>query len=88
MKTAVRYLDWARRRARRELPPDFARRVIEDARHRRRSAAQMRLVAITGALCVIAAVATHLIGNRIVNQTNLAAWQDTAARTRIFEEAI
>ena len=67
---------------------DFARRVIEDARHRRRSAAQMRLAAITGALCMIAAVVTHLIGNRMTNQTNLAAWQDTAAQTRAFEEAI
>jgi hypothetical protein len=88
MKTSVRYLEWARRRARRELPPDFARRVIEDGRQRRRSAAQMRLAAITGALCMIAAVATHLIGNRMSNQTNLAAWQDIAAQTRVFEEAI
>ena len=51
MKIESQYVEHQRRHARAQLPPDFARRVIEDARRNAGVAGlavRLRLVAITG----------------------------------------
>ncbi len=88
MDTSSLYLQQLRRRAGAHLPPDFARRVIDDARRRRRARVQVRLYAITGAACVLTAVSVHLFDNRIAEQKSLQLWAKTAAQIEVLEESI
>ncbi len=96
MKIESLYIEHQRRYARTQLPPDFARRVIEDALEdaRRRSdgvaglALRLRLMAITGALCVMGAVSMHWIQTRYTQEQNLQTWAITAQQIRVLEETI
>jgi hypothetical protein len=91
MKIESLYLEHQRRYAGTLLPPDFARRVIEEARHNAGIAplaVRLRLIAITGALCVMGAVSTHWIQMQYAQQQNLQNWTTTAEQIRVLEESI
>ena len=91
MKIETLFVEHQRRYARTQLPPDFARSVIEEARRnagRVRLATRLRLVAITGALCVIGAVSTHWLQMQYTEQQNVQAWTTTAEQIRVLEESI
>ncbi len=93
MKIESLYVDQQRRFARTQLPPDFARRVIEDARHQSTgiaglAAVRLRLMAITGALCVMGAVSMHWIQTQYTQEQNLETWATTVQQIRVLEESI
>lgn len=91
MKIESLYVEHQRRHARSQLPPDFARRVIDEARQnagRAGLALRLRLVAITGALCVTAAVSMHWIQTNYAQEQNLQTWTTTAEQIRVLEESI
>jgi len=91
MKIESLYIEHQRRYARTQLPPDFARRVIEEARQNAGVAGlavRLRLIAITGALCVTAAVSMHWIQMQYTQQQNLQTWATTAEQIRVLEESI
>jgi hypothetical protein len=91
MKIESLFVEQQRHYARTQLPPDFARRVIEDARRNAGVAGlavRLRLVAITGALCVMAAVSMHWIQLQYTQQQNLQTWATTAEQIRVLEESI
>ena len=91
MKIETLYLEHQRRYARTQLPPDFARRVIDEARRNAGIAGlavRLRLVAITGVLCVIGAVSMHLLQTQYAEQQNVQAWTTTAEQIRVLEESI
>jgi hypothetical protein len=91
MKIESLYVEHQRRYARTQLPPDFAQRVIEEARRNAGVAGlavRLRLVAITGALCVMAAVSMHWIQMQYTQQQNLQTWTTTAEQIRVLEESI
>jgi hypothetical protein len=91
MKIESLYLEHQRRYARTQLPPDFAQRVIEEARRNAGVAGlavRLRLIAITGALCVMAAVSMHWIQMQYTQQQNLQTWATTAEQIRVLEESI
>ena len=91
MKIESLYVEYQRRYARTQLPPDFARRVIEEARQNAGVAGlavRLRLVAITGALCVMGAVSTHWIQMQYTQEQNLQTWTTTAEQIRVLEESI
>ena len=91
MKIETLFVEHQRRYARTQLPPDFARSVIDDARRnagRAGLAVRLRLVAITGVLCVIGAVSTHWLQMQYTEQQNVQAWTTTAEQIRVLEESI
>ena len=91
MKIETLYVEHQRRYARAQLPPDFARSVIEDARRNAGMAGlalRLRLIAITGALCVMGAVSMHWIEMQYTEQQNLQTWATTAEQIRVLEESI
>jgi hypothetical protein len=91
MKIESLYVEHQRRYAGTQLPPDFARRVIEEARQNAGVAGlaiRLRLVAITGALCVMGAVSMHWIQTQYAQQQNLESWTTTAEQIRVIEESI
>jgi hypothetical protein len=91
MKIESLYVEHQRRYARTQLPPDFAQRVIEEARRNAGVAGlavRLRLVAITGALCVMAAVSMHWIQMQYTQEQNLQTWATTAEQIRVLEESI
>ena len=91
MKIESLYVEHQRRYARTQLPPDFAQRVIEEARRNvgvAGLAVRLRLIAITGALCVMAAVSMHWIQMQYTQQQNLQTWATTAEQIRVLEESI
>lgn len=91
MKTESLYVEHQRRYARTQLRPDFARSVIDDARRnagRVALAVRLRLVAITGALCVVGAVSMHWMQMQYAEQQNVQAWTTTAEQIRVLEESI
>lgn len=91
MKIEALYVEHQRRYARAQLPPDFAQRVIDDARRNAgvaSLAARLRLVAITGALCVMGAISLHWIDLQYTQQQNLQTWATTAEQIRVLEESI
>jgi hypothetical protein len=91
MKIESLYVEHQRRYARTQLPPDFAQRVIEEARRNAGVAGlavRLRLIAITGALCVMAAVSMHWIQMQYTQQQNLQTWATTAEQIRVLEESI
>ena len=91
MKIETLYVEHQRRYARTQLPPDFARSVIEDARRNAGMAGlavRLRLIAITGALCVMGAVSMHWIEMQYTEQQNLQTWATTAEQIRVLEESI
>jgi hypothetical protein len=91
MKIESLYLEQQRRYARTHLPPDFARCVIDDARRNAGVAGlavRLRLVAITGALCVMGAVSMHWIQTQYTQEQNLQNWTTTAEQIRVLEESI
>jgi hypothetical protein len=91
MKIESLYVEHQRRYARTQLPADFAQRVIEEARQNAGGAGlavRLRLIAITGALCVMAAVSMHWIQMQYTQQQNLQTWATTAEQIRVLEESI
>ena len=91
MKIESLYLEHQRRYARTLLPPDFALSVIEEARHNAGIATlsvRLRLVAITGALCVMGAISMHWIQTQYTQQENLQSWTRAAEQIRVIEETI
>ena len=91
MKIEALYVEHQRRYARAQLPPDFARQVIDDARRNAIAgglAIRLRLVAITGALCVMSAVSISWIDSRYTQEQNLQTWTRTAEQIRVLEESI
>jgi hypothetical protein len=91
MKIETLYVEHQRRYARTQLPPDFARRVIEDARHHSGVASpgvRLRLMAITGTLCVMAAVSMHWVQVQYTQEQNLQTWATTVEQIRVLEESI
>lgn len=91
MKIESLYVEHQRRQARTQLPSDFAQRVIEEARRNvgvAGLAVRLRLIAITGALCVMAAVSMHWIQMQYTQQQNLQTWATTAEQIRVLEESI
>jgi hypothetical protein len=91
MKIESLYVEHQRRYARTQLPPDFAQRVIEEARRNAGVAGlavRLRLIAITGALCVMAAVSMHWLQMQYTQQQNLQTWATTAEQIRVLEESI
>jgi len=88
MKTSARYMQHLRRQAGSRLPPDFARRVVEDAKRRRQAIGQFRLMVITGALCVVTTVSVHWVKTRSAEKQNIAAWTQVTRQIQAFEEAI
>ena len=91
MKIETLYVEHQRRHARTQLPPDFARRVIEDARSKTGVAGlavQLRLMAITGTLCVMAAVSMHWVQVQYTQEQNLQTWATTVEQIRVLEESI
>jgi hypothetical protein len=91
MKIETLYVEHQRRYARTQLPPDFAQRVIEEARRHAGVAGvavRLRLIAITGALCVMGAVSMHWFEMQYTQQQNLQTWATTAEQIRVLEESI
>jgi len=91
MKIEQLFVEHQRRYARTQLPPDFARRVIDEARRGAGIAplmVRLRLIAITGVLCVIGAVSTHWMQMQYTEQQNVQAWTTTAEQIRVLEESI
>ena len=91
MKIETLYLQQQRRYAAACLPPDFARMVIDEARRnagRAGVAVRLRLVAITGALCVIGALSLTWVQTQYAQEQNLKNWMTTAEQIRVLEESI
>jgi len=91
MKIESLYVEHQRRYARTHLPPDFARSVIEEARRNAGVAGlavRLRLIAITGALCVMGAISMHWLQMQHTEQQNLQTWATTAEQIRVLEESI
>ena len=91
MKIEALYVEHQRRYARTQLPPDFARRVIEDARRNAGVAGlgvRLRLIAITGTLFVMAAVSMHWFQMEYTQDQNLQSWATTVEQIRVLEESI
>jgi hypothetical protein len=91
MKIESLYVEHQRRYARAQLPPNFARLVIDEARHnagRASLAVRLRLIAITGALCVTGAVSMHWFQMQHAQEQNLQNWTTTAEQIRVLEETI
>jgi uncharacterized protein YaiE (UPF0345 family) len=76
------------RQAGSRLPPDFARQVVEDAKRRRYAFGQIRLMVITGALCVVTTVSVHWVKTQSTEKQNIAAWTQVTRQIQAFEEAI
>ncbi|GEM_PF-3389786 len=78
-----------RKQAAAHLPPDFARRVMRESdRLRRRRAAQTRIIAMTGILCAVLAIAIHAAGVAALDRQNLEMWAKTAAQARALEVSL
>ncbi len=75
-----------RREAGRRLPPEFSRLVIADARALRRGRRERRLMAITGAVCIALAVATHWVMTTATTRENLQQWSATSSEIVAMEE--
>jgi len=91
MKIETQFMEYQRRYARTQLAPDFARRVLDDARRnagRAGIAVRLRLVAITGVLCVIGTMSMHWVQSAYAEQQNVQAWTTTAEQIRVLEESI
>jgi len=91
MKIEALYLEHQRRYARTQLPPEFARRVIDEARRNAGVAGlavRLRLIAITGTLCVMAAVSMHWFQLQYTEERNLQSWATTVEQIRVLEESI
>jgi len=90
MKTSSLYMEHLRRRARTHLPNDFARIVIEDSRHGWAEGIvdRIRLIAVTGALCVITTMSIHWMQLQRAQEANRQAWVTTAAQIQVLEESI
>ena len=91
MKIEALYVEHQRRYARTQLPPDFAQRVIDDARRsagRAGFAVRLRLAAITGVLCVMTAVSMHWFQMEYTQEQNLQSWATTVEQIRVLEESI
>ncbi|HVN28011.1 MAG TPA: hypothetical protein VMT64_05965 [Candidatus Binataceae bacterium] len=91
MKIEALYVEHQRRYARTHLPPDFARRVIDDARRNAGVAGlgvRLRLIAITGTLFVMAAVSMHWFQMEYTQDQNLQSWATTVEQIRVLEESI
>jgi hypothetical protein len=88
MKTSSRYMQHLQRQAGGRLPPDFARRVIEDAKRRRYAFVQIKLMVITGALCVVTSVSVHWLKIQSAEKQSLAEWAQVTAQIQALEEAI
>ena len=91
MKIEQLFAEHQRSYARTQLPPDFARRVIDEARRNAGIAplaVRLRLIAITGVLCIIGAVSTHWMQTQYAEAQNVQAWTTTAEQIRVLEESI
>jgi hypothetical protein len=88
MKTSSRYMQHLQRQAGSRLPSDFARQVVEDAKRRRYAFVQLRLMVITGALCVVTTVSVHWLKTQSAEKQSLAAWTQVTAQIQALEEAI
>jgi|HubBroStandDraft_6_1064221.scaffolds.fasta_scaffold1667232_1 hypothetical protein len=88
MKTSSRYMQHLQRQAGGRLPPDFARRVLEGAKRRRHAYEQLRLMVITGVLCVVTTVSVHWVKTRSTENQNIAAWTQVTMQIQALEEAI
>jgi hypothetical protein len=87
MKISRRYIEDARRRGYDHLSATFARDVIHAAgkRHKR---AQLRVAALTAAICIGVAMSVHWLRTDLTERKNLEAWKTTAAQTRVLQESI
>jgi hypothetical protein len=83
-------MEHMRRRASTHLPNDFARTVIEDSKRGWGEVVvgRMRLVAVTGMLCVATAVSVHWMQMQRAQEASLQAWATTAAKIQVLEESI
>jgi len=91
MKIEALYVEHQRRYARTQLPPDFAQRVIDEARRNACVAClatRLRLAAITCTLCVMAAVSMHWFQMEYTQEQNLQSWATTVEQIRVLEESI
>ena len=90
MKSSSLYMEHMRRRASAHLPHDFARAVIEDSKRGwgEGLVSRMRLVAVTGVLCVATTVSVHWMQLQRAEEANLQAWATTAAEIQVLEESI
>jgi len=88
MKTSSRYMQHLQRQAGSRLPSDFARRVVEDAKRRRYAFGQLRLMVITGALCVVTTISVHWVTTKSTEKQNIAAWTQVTTQIQVFQEAI
>ncbi|HXN85611.1 MAG TPA: hypothetical protein VN867_06045 [Candidatus Binataceae bacterium] len=90
MKSSSLYMEHMRRRASTHLPNNFARLVIEDSKHGWAEGIvnQLRLVAVTGILCVATTVSVHWMQMQRAQQASLQAWAATAAKIQVLEETI
>jgi hypothetical protein len=90
MKSSSLYMEHMRRRAGAQLPNDFARAVIEDSKRGwgEGIVSQLRLVAVTGMLCVATAVSVHWMQMQRAQEASLQAWTTTAAEIQVLEESI
>jgi hypothetical protein len=84
-----RYLLMLRQQAATQLPPDFARQVIErSSQLQRRRGKQIRVMALTGVLCAVLVVVVHIISWKIVEHENLDSWAATAAQAYALEVSL
>jgi hypothetical protein len=90
MKTSSLYMEHMRRRARTHLPANFARVVVEDSRQSWTEGIvnRMRLIGVTGVLCVVTVVSVHWMQLQRAQQENLQAWATAAAEVQVLEESI
>lgn len=88
MNAGRMYLEGLEGRARKRLPPDFARRVLEDARVRQRRRRMGRTIAATAAICLGLTVAIHLMRSALTERQNLEQWARAIKQIATVEESI
>ncbi len=78
-----------RKQAAAHLPPDFARQAIRESdRLRRQGGTRTRLIAVTGLLCAVLAIAIHIAGLAAADRQNLEMWAKTAAQAQALEVSL
>jgi hypothetical protein len=75
-------------RAGRLLPPDFSRRVLEDARAQHQRSQRNRLTVITAAVCIAVVLASHWILKSRTDRQNLEQWSKAAQQIAALEKTI
>jgi archaeosine-15-forming tRNA-guanine transglycosylase len=89
VNSETRYLQVLRQLAAMQLPPDFARRVMRESdRFRIQRASRIRVIAVTGALCALLAVAFHVVSLETAQRDNLASWTRMAAQAQALEVSL